>query len=195
MRGMRFELPGFAEDRARPRGRIPELTAAASSGNVEAQLALAWEYACGDAVDADIRTAWDWFDRAAACGQEEAIVHRARFLQLRGVAEGARELRRFAVAGNWKAQFWLARYHGAQAGRVSQLRAVVWYDRSYRNGNRAAKLAKLGQLTRIADQPSKAVFAVRSIVEAVSFVWQFSQNADELDPYQTLVHRLKRKAR
>jgi hypothetical protein len=190
---MRFELPSFAEDRAQRRGKIPGLTAAASSGNVEAQLALAWEYACGDAVDADIRTAWDWFDRAAASGQEEAVVHRARFLQLRGVPEGACELRRFAVAGNWKAQFWLARYLGAQAGRVSQLRAVVWYNRSFRNGNRAAKLAKFGQLTRIADQPFKAVFAARSLVEAVSFVWRFSQKIEELDPYEILVHRLKRK--
>jgi hypothetical protein len=70
---------------------------------------------------------------------------------------------------------------------------VVWYNRSFRNGNRAAKLAKLGQLTRIADQPFKAVFAARSLVEAVSLVWRFSQKIEELDPYETVVHRLKRK--
>jgi TPR repeat protein len=193
MRAMRFDLLGFAKYRAQRRGKIPELAAAASSGNVDAQLALAWEYACGDAVDADIRTAWDWFDRAAASGQEEAVVDRARFLQLRGVPEGPRVLRRFAVAGNWKAQFWLARYLGAQAGRASQLRAVVWYNRSFRNGNRAAKLAKLGQLTRIADQPFKAVFAARSLVEAVSFVWRTLLKIEELDSFETLVHRLRRK--
>jgi TPR repeat protein len=192
---MRFELPGFAEDRAKRRSRIPELMAAASYGNVEAQLALAWEYARGDAVDVDIRTAWNWFDRAAASGQEEALVQRARFLQLRGVPDGVRELRRLAVTGNWKAQFWLARYHQSQTGRLSRLRAVAWYDRSFRNGNRAAKLAKLGQLARIADQPSKAVFAAKAIVEAVSLIWRFSQKVEQLDLYEILLHRLNRGGR
>src|ERR1700733_6693082 len=105
---MRFELPGYAEDRAKRRDSIPEWTTAASSGNVEAQLALAWEYARGEVVASDITTAWHWFDRAAASGQEEALLQRARFLQLRGVPLGVRDLRELSAKSNWKAQFWLA---------------------------------------------------------------------------------------
>jgi TPR repeat protein len=188
---MRFELPGYAEDRAKRRGRIPEWMAAASSGNVEAQLALAWEYARGDVVELDTTTAWNWFDRAAASGQEDALVHRARFLQLRGVPQGVRDLRKLAAEGNWKAQFWLASYYQSRTGRLNQLRAVVWYDRSFRNGNRAAKLAKLAQLARIADQPSKLVFAARAVVEAVSIFSQISQREEQIDLYETLLYRVK----
>ena len=100
---MRLELPHLAEDRAKRRAKMPEWIAAASSGSVDAQLALAWEYARGDAVDADFAAAGIWFDRAAASGDDEALVHRARFLQLRGVPEGVRELRKLAAKGNWKA--------------------------------------------------------------------------------------------
>jgi TPR repeat protein len=135
---MRFELPGYAENRAKRRASFPEWTTAASSGNVEAQLALAWEYARGDVVLPDITTAWHWFDQAAASGQEEALLQRARFLQLRGVPQGVRDLRKLSTNGNWKAQFWLATYYQAQIGRLNQLRAVVWYDRSLSNGNRPA---------------------------------------------------------
>jgi TPR repeat protein len=96
-----------ADDRAERLAKIPGWATAAASGDVGAQLTLAWEYARGDVVDYDIRTAWDWFERAAASGHEEARVHRARFLQLRGVPEGIRELRALAKTGNWKAQFWM----------------------------------------------------------------------------------------
>jgi TPR repeat protein len=85
-------LSDIVEDRANRRARIPECIAAASSGNIGAQLTLAWEHARGD-VDQNIITAWDWFNRAAASGQEEALAHRACFLQLRHVPEGIRELR------------------------------------------------------------------------------------------------------
>src|ERR1700722_18324810 len=146
---MRLELPSRAEDRAKRRNKIPEWLAAASSGDVNAQLALAWEYARGDAVDPDLVMAWNWFERAAASGQEDGLLHRARFLQLRGVPEGVRELRKLAVKGNWKAQFWFASHHQLQASRLSQLRAVIWYDRSFKSGNRIAKLGKLAQLTRM----------------------------------------------
>ncbi|MEW6645446.1 MAG: hypothetical protein AB1586_33455 [Pseudomonadota bacterium] len=189
---MRFELPGYAEDRARRRGSIPELMAAASSGNVEAQLALAWEYARGDVVELDITTAWSWFDRAVESGQEEALLHRARFLQLRGVPQGVRDLRKLAAGGNWKAQFWLATYYQSQTGRLNQLRAVVWYDRSFRHGNRVAKFA---QLTRIANQPSKVAFAARTVIEAVSVISQISQRKDQIDLYETLLYRVKGKTR
>ena len=108
MHDMRLELPHLAEDRAKRRAKMPEWIAAASSGRVDAQLALASEYARGDAVDADFAVAGIWFDRAAASGDDEALVHRARFLQLRGVPEGVRELRKLAAKGNWKAQFWFA---------------------------------------------------------------------------------------
>jgi TPR repeat protein len=189
---MRFELPGYAEDRAERRDKIPQWTVAASSGDVEAQLALAWEYARGDVVEPNIATAWNWFDRAATSGQEEALLHRARFLQLRGVPQGVRDLRKLAADGNWKAQFWLATYYQSQAGRLNQLRAVVWYDRSFRHGNRAAKLAKFAQLARIANQPSKMVFAARAVVAAVSLVSQIFRRKEQVDLYEALLYRVKR---
>jgi TPR repeat protein len=188
---MRLELPSRAEDRAKRRSKIPEWIAAASSGDVDAQLALAWEYARGDAVDPDLVTAWNWFDRAASSGREDGLLHRARFLQLRGVPEGVRELRKLAVKGNWRAQFWLASHHQSQTGRLSQLRAVVWHNRSFKNGNRGGKLAKLAQLTRIARHPFKAVFAARAIIECISMVWQLSRQEQQIELYETLLYRLK----
>jgi TPR repeat protein len=188
---MRFELPGYAEDRTKRRDSIPEWTIAASSGDIEAQLALAWEYARGDVVAPDITTAWNWFDRAAASGQEEALLQRARFLQLRGVPQGVRDLRKLSANDNWKAQFWLAVYYQAQSGRLNQLRAVVWYDRSLNNGNRAAKLAKFAQLTRIAKQPAKMAFAVRTVITAISIAGYLIRREDQIDLYETLQYRLK----
>jgi TPR repeat protein len=191
---MRFELPGYAEDRARRRAGIPELMAAASSGNVEAQLALAWEYARGDVVDLDIISAWNWFDRAAASGQEEALLHRSRFLQLRGVPQGVRDLRKLAAEGNWKAQFWLARFYQSQHGRLNQLRSVVWYDRSFRRGNRGARFAKFAQLARISKWLSKFMFATIAFVEAVSLIIYISKRNDQIELYETLLYRVKRKS-
>jgi TPR repeat protein len=188
---MRFELPGYAEDRAKRRDSILEWTTAASSGNIEAQLALAWEYARGDVLVPDITTAWHWFDRAAASGQEEALLQRARFLQLRGVPQGVRDLRKLSANGNWKAQFWLATHYQAQTGRSNQLRAVVWFDRSLSNGNRAAKLAKLALLTRIAKQPAKIAFAVRTVIATISIIGYLIQREDQIDLYETLQYRLK----
>jgi TPR repeat protein len=188
---MRLELPHLAEDRAKRRAKMPEWIAAGSSGSVDAQLALAWEYARGDAVDADFAAAGIWFDRAAASGDDEALVHRARFLQLRGVPEGVRELRKLAAKGNWKAQFWFAGHHQKRVGRLSQLRAVVWYDRSFKNGNPGGKLAKLGQLTRISPLPSKALFAGRLMKEAISLVWQMVRQQRHIDIYEPLLFRLK----
>jgi TPR repeat protein len=188
---MRLELPSRAEDRAKRRHKIPEWIAAASSGDVDAQLALAWEYARGDAVDPDLVTAWNWFDRAAESGQENGLLHRARFLQLRGVPAGVRELRKLAVKGNWRAQFWLASHHQSQTGRLSQLRAVVWYDRSFKNGNRGGKLAKLAQLTRIAHQPFKALFVARTVIEFISTFWRILRQEQQIELYETLLYRLK----
>jgi hypothetical protein len=191
---MRFELPGYAVDRAKRRVGIPELMAAASSGNVEAQLALAREYARGDEVDLDITSAWNWFDRAAASGQEEALLQRARFLQLRGVPQGVRDLRKFAAGGNWKAQFWLARFYQSQHGRLNQLRSVVWYERSFRRGNRAARFAKFAQLTRLAKWSAKLRFATMSFVEAISLVTYISKRDDQIEVYDTLLYQVKSKS-
>jgi hypothetical protein len=188
---MRLELPSRVDDRAKRRNKIPEWIAAASSGDVDAQLALAWEYARGDAVDPNLVTAWNWFDRAASSGQENGLLHRARFLQLRGVPEGVRELRKLAVKNNWKAQFWLASHHQSQTGRLSQLRAVVWYDRSFKNGNLGGKLAKLAQLRRIAHQPFKTVFAARVIFEFISTFRQIFRHEQQIELYETLLYRLK----
>lgn len=189
---MRFELPGYAEDRAKRRAQIAEWITAAEAGDVKAQVTLGWEYARGEVVGLDIATAWNWFERAAASGQDEAVAHRARFLQLRGVPEGARELRQLALRGNWKAQFWLARYYQSRVGRVSQLRAVVWYDRSAKRGNVAAKLAKLGQLARIAPPKSKVIFAAKGVAELVAIIWQMTWHAQQIELYEPLLYQLKR---
>ncbi|UPJ67920.1 hypothetical protein [Bradyrhizobium sp. 191] len=153
-------------------------------------MALAWEYARGDAVDLDFVTAWDWFDRAASSGQENGVLHRARFLQLRGVPEGVRELRKLAVKGNWNAQFWLATHYQSRDGRLDQLRAAVWYDRSYNNGFRGGKLAKLAQLRRTAHQPFKTVFAVKLTFEAISFFLQIFRHEQQIKFHEVLLYRL-----
>jgi TPR repeat protein len=187
-------LSDVFEDRANRRARIPEYIAAASSGDIDAQLTLAWEYARGDVLDQNILQAWDWFDRAAASGQEEALAHRARFLQLRHVPEGVRELRKLAAAGHWKAQFWLARHYQSRVGRFSQLRAVVWLDRSSRSGGAsAAKLAKLGIFTKIAPLHLKPVFLSKAIIEAITMVWRMMWHDENIETYQSLMYQLKRR--
>jgi len=186
-------LGDIAQNRAKRRAQIPQWRAAAASDDVAAQVNLAWEYARGDVVDLDVATAWHWFERAAASGQDEALVNRARFLQLRGVPEGVRELRQLAARGNWKAQFWLAQYYQWRSGRLNQLRAVVWFDRSIKNGNAPAKIAKLAQLTRIAPLKSKAIFAVKEIIEMAAMIWRMTRQEQEIDPYEPLLYRLKNK--
>jgi hypothetical protein len=190
---MRFELPGYAEDRDERRAQFPEWMAAATAGDVDAQLAVAWEFARGDVVDLDIATAWNWFDRAANSGREEALVNRARFLQLRRVPAGLSELRTLAIGGNWKAQFWLARHYQSRVGRLNQLRAVVWFDRSLHSGNLAAKLAKLAQLARIAPLKSKFIFVAMEIIETVALIWRMTRNEQELRLYEPLMFHLKRR--
>jgi TPR repeat protein len=184
-----MEFPGIAERRA----RMPALMVAAESGNIDAQVTLAWEYARGEVVDPDITAAWNWFERAAASGQDEALVNRARFLQLRHVPEGVHELRNLAHKGNWKAQFWLARHYQTRAGRLSQLRAVVWLDRSFKNGNAAAKLAMLAQLRRIAPLKAKVIFAGRGIIEMAAMIWRMTRHEQQIDLYEPLMYRLQRK--
>ncbi|MCA1359757.1 sel1 repeat family protein [Bradyrhizobium sp. IC3069] len=192
---MRLSLTTRADNLAKRRSKIPEWIAAASSGDVDAQLALAWEYARGDAVAPDLVTAWNWFDRAASSGQENGVLHRARFLQLRGVPEGVRELRKLAVKGNWNAQFWLATHYQSRDGRLNQLRAAVWYDRSYKNGLLGGKLAKLAQLRRTAHQPYKTVFAVRLLIEAFSFFLQIFRQEQKIELHEVLLYRLKSRPR
>lgn len=191
---MRLEFPSFAKDRAERHSKIPRWMAAASSGDIDAQLALAWEYARGEVVDCDLVSAGNLFDRAAESGQEEACVNRARFLQLRRVPRGIRDLRKFAAQGNWKAQFWLARYYQGCAGRFRQLKAVVWYDRCAKSGGgSAATLAKLGQLTRIAPWRSKLIFLSRGIVKLIAVLWRIMRHSEQIDVYEPLMYRLKRR--
>ncbi|WP_377831173.1 tetratricopeptide repeat protein (plasmid) [Bradyrhizobium lupini] len=188
---MRLALRGRADDRTERRSKIPEWIAAASCGDVDAQLALAWEYARGDAVDADFVTAWKWFDRAASSGQENAVLHRARFLQLRGVPEGIRELRKLAAKGNWRAQFWLGTHYQSEHGRLSQLRAAAWYGRSHKCGFLGGKLAKLAQLRRIAHQPFRTLFAAKVTLEFVSTFMQLFRRDEALETHEMLMYRLK----
>jgi TPR repeat protein len=191
---MRSGLSDIVEDRANRRARIPECIAAASSGNIDAQLTLAWEYARGDVIDQNIVTAWDWFDRAAASGQEEALAHRARFLQLRHVPEGVRALRKLAAQGNWKSQFWLAQHYQASLGRFGQLRAAVWLDRSSKSGGgSAAKLAKLAQLIKIAPPWLKPVYLSKAIIEGITMVWRM-RRGENMENYQCLLYELKRRS-
>jgi TPR repeat protein len=192
---MRLELPGYAEDRAERRAHFPQWMSAAMAGDVDAQLAIAWEYARGEVVDLDIAAAWNWFERAANSGQEEALVNRARFLQLRSVPAGLSELRTLAIGGNWKAQFWLARHYQSRVGRVNQLRAVVWFDRSFNSGNLAAKVAKLGQLGKIAPLKSKFIFVATGIIETVALIWRMMRNERLFQLYEPLLFHLKRRNR
>jgi TPR repeat protein len=190
---MRLAPSSRVDDFAKRRSKILEWTAAATSGDVDAQLALAWAYARGDAVDPDFVTAWKWFDRAASSGQENGVLHRARFLQLRGVPEGVRELRKLAVKGSWNAQFWLATHYQSQDGRLNQLRAAVWYDRSNKSGFLGGKLAKLAQLRRTAQQPFKTLFAVRLTFEAISFFLRIFRHEQEIESHEVLLYRLKKR--
>jgi TPR repeat protein len=187
---MRLGLSVYAEDRARRRAQIPEWETAAEAGDVDAQLKLAWEYARGDVVDQNITAAWSLFDRAAASGQEDALVNRARFLQLRQVPEGVSELRKLAAKGNWKAQFWLAQHYKRCAGRLNQLKAVVWYDRSSKSGNAVAKFAKLVQLVRVAPPQSKVAFLSKAIVEGVSIICGLTRQGEQVELYESLLYRL-----
>lgn len=186
-------LGDIAQNRAERRGRVPQWMAAAASDDVAAQVSLAWEYARGDVIDPDIPTAWHWFERAAASGEEEALVNRARFLQLRGVPEGIRELRRLAAQGNWKAQFWLAQHYQSRRGRLNKLRAVVWFDRSVKSGNAPAEIAKLAELTRIAPLWSKPFFALKELVTLVATVWRLTRSEQQPDLYAPLLYSLKKR--
>jgi len=187
---MQLEIPGSAEDRVTRRADMPRLIAAASVGDVEAQLALAWEYARGDVLKLDMAEALHWFDTAAATGQRSARSHRARFLQLRHVPEGVRVLRKLAAEGDQQAQFWLAQYLQTMPDRVSQLRAVVWFERSYKNGNPSAKLAGLRQLATLAPQPLKPVFVVRAMVATIAFALQLLRQDRQKELMKPLFYKL-----
>lgn len=186
---MRLGLPGYFEDRATRRSRVRDLMVAADDGNVDAQIALAWHYVQSDFVPLDFGAAGSWFERAAASGEEEAIVHRARFLQLRRVPQGNRELRRLAVSGNAKAQFWLAQHYASRAHRVSRLKAVVWYDRSFRNGNRTARAAKFVLLMRLAPLLAKPIY-VAAVLRDMAFRC-LASSGPRMDRYEALQYRLK----
>jgi TPR repeat protein len=188
---MRLGIPDSAEDLAQRSASISILKGEASEGDVEAQVALAWEYARGDVVRLDMAEALRWFDRAAASGDRRALTHRARFLQLRHVPEGVRALRRLAAEGEWLAQFWLARYLQTKPGRLNQLRAVVWFDRSFKNGNPGADVAKLRQLTSLAPLLSKPVLLARAIIATIAFVGQLFRRDDQAELMKPLMYHLK----
>lgn len=168
---------------------------ASASDDVDAQIALAWHYVRGEFVPFDLTIAGNWFARAAASGEEEAIVQQARFLQLRRVPQGNRELRRFAASGNWKAQFWLAQHCESRRHRVSRLRAAVWYERSFRNGNLVARAARFVLLTRLAPLLSKPVFAALALREIARMVRRLSPNDSQIEHYEVLQYRLKSRGR
>ncbi|MGY3370320.1 hypothetical protein ACVWZL_007445 [Bradyrhizobium sp. GM2.4] len=112
-----------------------------------------------------------------------------------GVPEGLRELRKLALKGNWNAQFWLGTHYQSQHGRLSQLRAAVWYGRSFKSGNLGGKLAKLAQLRRIAHQPFRTLFAAKVIFEAVSTVLQMFRQDQQIETHEVLMYRLKSRTR
>jgi TPR repeat protein len=191
MWSMRLGLAGYTEDRAKRRAKVQDLMVAAAGDDVDAQLALAWQYVQGEFVPVQLATAGNWFERAAASGDEEAIVQRARFLQLRRVPQGLRDLRRLASSGNWKAQFWLAQHYESQPHRISRLKAVVWYDRSFANGNMVAGVAKFILLMRLAPLPSKPIFAMRALKEMARMIGRLAPNERETERYEPLQYSLK----
>jgi len=71
---------------------------------------------------------------------------------------------------------------------------VVWYDRSFRRGNRGARFAKFAQLARISKWLSKFMFATIAFVEAVSLIIYISKRNDQIELYETLLYRVKRKS-
>jgi hypothetical protein len=187
-------LLGFTEDRAKRRSRVHDLMAAAAGGSVEAQIALAWHYVRGEFVPRSLVKANTWLERAAASGEEEAAVQRARFLQLRRVPQGSRELRGFAARGNWKAQFWLAQHYEARPHRISRLKAVVWYDRSSGNGNLVARAAKFMLLTRLAPMLSKPMFAAAALREKALALRRLTASRRRTGRYDALRYRLERRS-
>jgi TPR repeat protein len=184
-------LLGYTEDRAKRRSRVHDLIVAAAGGNVEAQIALAWHYVRGEFVPRSLAKAGTWLERAAASGEEEALVQRARFLQLRHVPQGNRELRSFAACGNWKAQFWLAQHYETRPHRISRLKAVVWYDRSSGNGNLVARAAKFMLLTRLAPLLSKPMFAAAALREQALAFRRLTPSRRRAGRYDGLQYRLE----
>jgi hypothetical protein len=188
---MRLGLAEYAEDRATRRSRVQDLMVAADGGNVEAQVALAWQYVRGEFLPHNLAAAGAWLERAAASGEEEAAVQRARFLQLRRVPQGNRELRIFAARGNWKAQFWLGQHYEARQHRISRLKAVIWYDRSSRNGNLLARTAKFVLLARLAPLPSKPIFAAAALREMALTLRRLTPTRRRAGRYEALRYRLE----
>jgi TPR repeat protein len=189
---VRFEIRQIsATDLAERKAKLAGWAASADSGDINAQIKLAWEYARGGAIARDLRLAAEWFDRAASSGDAEARVHRARFLQLRLVPEGIRELRDLAKMGNWKAQFWLGRYYQSGAHRLSKLRAAVWFGRSSKiAGHRYGDLAKLGVLSSIATLPGKILFEARAVRLVASLLWQPDRWQNDLLDKEELLYTL-----
>jgi hypothetical protein len=169
--------------------RLPALTAAAESDDVEAQVVLAWEYASGEIVYPDIATAWRWFERAAASGDENAIVQYARFLQLRRAPDGVRRLRKLAATGNWKAQFCLAQQYQGRPGRLNQLRAVIWFERSFQNGNPFGRAAKTAQLRRLVSTPIKLALYFVTAFDLIIAIRRLLRD-DSGQRYEQLAFRL-----
>jgi TPR repeat protein len=192
---VRSKFRDWIEEPAHCRAKIPELTAAATAGDINAQLRLAWKYARGDIVDVDIVAAWRWFENAAASGRDDAITHYARFLQLRAVPQGIRLLRQQARKGDWQAQFFLAQHYQLKRGKLSQLRAVVWLHRSTLCGNLTGRFSKFAQLAKIARLPLKVIYIAKAALASISMFRALMLEPGIREQYEPLLFRLNTQTR
>ena len=161
---MRIEVPIFTKEREQRLAQIPHLQDLAVAGDFKAQLQLAWELAEGRVIDADFGEAFRMFEKAAASSDENALLDFARFLHLRRVPDGLRTIRKFALKGNFRAQFWLAQHYQSRRGRINQLRSAVWFRRSQQNGSIGAGFALLGQQVRLASILIKPFIVIKAVI-------------------------------
>ena len=190
---MRFDVPVFAEERRERLASLPSLRAKAARGDVAAQIDLAWELAEGEITEADFVEASRLFELASATGDENARLNRARFLQLRRVPDGIRELRFFAAKGNYKAQFWLGRYYQGMPGRQNQRRAAIWYKRSHRGGSTGGEYAFLGQLMRLAPIYLRPFILAKGLGKFMKLILSSNFNLFSEDELLALTRKLKRR--
>jgi TPR repeat protein len=188
---LRIELPISAKEREERQTKIPLLKDLANTGDTKSQLELAWEYAEGRIIETDFLEASRLFDQAALSGSEEAVLNRARFLQLRKVPEGLRTIRSFAAKGDPRAQFWLAIYYRSHPGKLSQLRSAVWYNRAHLNGSIAALLGLAGVRISIAPFYAKPLWAVRAIFTMLKVL--MTSDNKIVDQVAPLLHEIKRR--
>jgi TPR repeat protein len=189
---LRLDIPLSAKERKERVAGIATLSAAADDGDVSSQVLLAWEYAQGIVIEADFGKAARLFDQAAASGNEDAQVNRARFLHLRSVPIGLTELRKFAQLGNLKAQFWLAVYYRSQHGILNQKRAAILYRRSRDQGFIGAGLGYIAVQTKLAPLHLKPILVTKALYQILKLVFTNRPDA-EIDADYALLNRLKKR--